>query len=258
METMQSDAHLHLLDLAHKEPDFLSLLIDKDWRGAAVCHDREELEASENYISALKGSIMGFGIHPQSLRTDTQDYLADLVQNRRIAFIGEAGFEFFGDRAKWVRNEKNLEDQGRIFEFQLALAIDAGLPLLIHSRKATDILLAYAPKLRRLRSLVFHGWPGRIHDAKAFLEKGINAYFSFGTPLLRQAAHGLESCKALPEDRLLSETDAPWQPPRGSEWTRTSHLDEIVKIMAGTRKIGTLEMEMLLRRNFIRAFGLEN
>lgn len=258
MGTMQSDAHIHLVDLAQKEPGFLNLLAGMDWRGAGVCHDREEFEVSKSYITALPGSILGFGIHPQGLRADTQDYLADLVQNRRIAFIGEAGFEFFGDRPEWIRNEKNLEDQRRVFEFQLALAIESGLPLLIHSRKATDILLAYAPKLRRLRSLVFHGWPGRIHDAKAFLEKGINAYFSFGTPLLRQAAHGLESCEALPEERLLSETDAPWQPPRGSEWTRTSHLNEIVKIMADTRKIGVMEMEMLLRRNFLNAFGLEN
>lgn len=255
---MQSDAHLHLPALAQKEADFFLHLPDPDWRAAVVSHDQEEFETSLALGKLFSGCVQGFGIHPQGLREDSRDFLANLVDERLIAFIGEAGFEFFGDRPEWIRNEENVKRQREFFEFQLALAIEARLPLLVHSRKATDILLGYAPTLRRLPSLIFHGWPGRIHDAKAFLSKGVNAFFSFGTPLLRQAAHGLECCKALPADRILSETDAPWQPPRGCGWTRLDHIIPISRLIASVRGLPPEEMENLLRANFNTAFRLED
>ena len=254
---MQSDAHLHLPALAAREADFYLHLPDTDWKAAVVSHDPEEFETSSALCRLLPGCVQGFGIHPQGLRDDCRAFLANLVEKRLIAFIGEAGFEFFGDRAEWIRNEENLIRQRDFFEFQLALAIDAGLPLLIHTRKATDILLGYTSLLRRLPSLVFHGWPGRIHDAQAFLKKGVNAFFSFGTPLLRQAAHGLECCKALPADRILSETDAPWQPPRGCAWTRLDHIIPISRLIASLRELEPEAAERTLRENFNKAFGLE-
>lgn len=255
---MQSDAHAHIPALAEKEADFYLHLPDPDWRAALVSHDPAEFESSLTLGKLLPNCIQGFGIHPQSLRNESRDFLESLVQQKRIAFIGEAGFEFFGDRPEWTRTDENLKSQRGFFEFQLDLAIESGLPLLVHSRKATDILLGYAPRLRLLSSLIFHGWPGRIHDANAFLSKGVNAFFSFGTPLLRQAAHGLECCHALPGDRILSETDAPWQPPRGCGWTRLDHIIPISSLIASTRGLAQEEMNRSLRANFDKAFGVES
>ncbi|NLX45686.1 MAG: hypothetical protein GXY71_07230 [Treponema sp.] len=256
--TMQSDAHVHLPALSERQADFFLNLPDSDWRAAFVSHDPAEFETSSALAKFFPGCIQGFGIHPQSLREEGRSFLASLVEERRIGFIGEAGFEFFGDRPEWIRNEENLKSQRDFFEFQLALAIDAGLPLLVHMRKATDVLLGYAPRLRQLPSLIFHGWPGRIHDANAFLLKGVNAFFSFGTPLLRQAAHALECCRALPGERILSETDAPWQPPRGWSWTRLDHIIPISRLIASARGLEAEEMGLLLRKNFNKAFGLED
>jgi hypothetical protein len=164
-----------------------------------------------------------------------------------IGFIA-SGFEFFGDRPEWIRNEENLKSQRDFFEFQLALAIDAGLPLLVHMRKATDVLLGYAPRLRQLPSLIFHGWPGRIHDANAFLLKGVNAFFSFGTPLLRQAAR--PEFAALPRDPF--GTDAPCSPPSWS-WTSTNTSSQLPLIASAPDRT---ENGLLLIKNFNKAFGL--
>jgi len=255
---MQTDAHVHLPPLAEKEADFYLHLPDPNWKAAVVSHNPEEFETSSALGQLLPGCIQGYGIHPQGLNEKGREFLAFLVERRRIGFIGEAGFEFFGDRPEWIRNEENLKLQREFFEFQLALAIEASLPLLIHSRKATDIILGYAPQLRRLPTLIFHSWPGRIYDAQAFLKKGVNAFFSFGTPLLRQASHGLECCKALPEDRILSETDAPWQPPRGCGWTKLDHIIPISRLIASVRGLQPEEMELWLRKNFDKAFMLEH
>ena len=255
---MQSDAHVHLPPLAEKEADFYLNLPDPDWRAAFVSHDPEEFETSLALGKLLPGCIQGFGIHPQALREENREFLSSLVEYRRISFIGEAGFEFFGGRPEWIRNDENLKRQRGFFEFQLSLAIGAGLPLLIHTRKATDILLGYGPKLRRLPSLIFHGWPGRSHDALAFLTKVVNAFFSFGTPLLRHAAHALECCQTLPGDRILSETDAPWQPPRGCGWTRLDHIIPVSRLIATSRGLEPEEMDRSLRENFNKAFGMEH
>jgi TatD DNase family protein len=250
-----SDAHLHLVDLEARDRYFAEKIPGPDWRGAVVAHDIAEFERSEALRGSLPPTLAGFGIHPQGLRADTADYLGALAAKGRIAFIGEAGFDFFGDRPERVRNGDNLRAQREAFEFQLALAEKTGLPLLVHARKATDILQGYAPRLRKLRSVIFHGWPGRLVDAESFLGKGVEAYFSIGTPLLRGAAHAIECCKALPAGRLLAETDAPWQPPRGSDWTGAEAIVRVSEAIGEIRGLSPEDAGRLLRANFLEAFG---
>ena len=252
---MYSDAHLHLVDLAKRGPVSGAGLVDRDWVGAVVAHDIAEFGFSESLRQGIPPSVAGFGIHPQGIRADTMDFLASLAAEGRIAFIGEAGFDFFGDRPDRIRNEANLRAQTVCFEFQLGLCQKHGLPLLVHSRKATDILLGYGPRLARLPAVIFHGWPGRLEDARAFLKKGVSAYFSFGTTLLRGARHAVECCSALPAETLLSETDAPWQPPRGEAWTKAESIVEVTTAMTGLRGLDMDAMGVLLRRNFEAAFG---
>lgn len=220
-----------------------------------VAHDVGEFAESERLRSLLPPTIAGFGIHPQNVRWDTAEFLDRLAAQKRIAFIGEAGFDFFGDRPERIRNDANLDAQKKAFEFQLGLAARYGLPLVVHARKATDIILGYGTTLRRLPSVIFHGWPGRIHDAKALLRKGVSAYFSFGTPLLRSAKHAMESCSDLPLERILSETDAPWQPPYGEAWTRSEHIIAVAEKIALIRKMPAEELCDRLYENFKTAYG---
>ena len=257
-EAVYSDSHLHLVDLFARDTELFSTLPSPDWRGAVVAHDIAEFERSEELRAKLPLSVAGFGIHPQSVRGDTEEYLSGLAADGRISFIGEAGFDFYGDRPERIRNDENLGQQRKSFEFQLSLALARGLPLLLHSRKGMDLLLGYGREFRRLPALIFHGWPGRIHDARAFLDKGIPAYFSFGTTLLRGARHAIETCAGLPEDRILAETDAPWQPPRGEPWTSLRHIASVSRTVGEIRGTGDEAMRLRLRENFNRAFGLKD
>jgi TatD DNase family protein len=255
--SVYSDSHLHLVDLEEREPDFYLRLPSNAWVGAVASHDIAEFESSERLRTLLPPTIPGFGIHPQGLRDDTAEFLSGLAHGGRIGFIGEAGFDFFGDKPERIRNEKNLSAQRKAFEFQLNLAIKTSMPLLIHSRKAMDLLMGYRSRLKRLKSVIFHGWPGRLMEAMTLLESGVPAYFSFGTTLLRDAKHALETCAGIPSDRILSETDAPWQPPRGEPWTGLGAIVRVADAIASVREMPeepTLEM---LRANFAAAFGAD-
>lgn len=227
------------------------------WRGALVAHDQEELAETLRLRPLMPPTLLGFGIHPQSVQWDTLDALIEMAKEGSIDFVGETGFDLFGDTPLRVRNAANLAEQRRAFEFQLNLAIRYSLPILVHSRKATDVLMAYGNKMAKLPSVIFHCWPGRLVDAASFLKKGVQAYFSFGTPILRDGRHALESCAGLPADRILCETDAPFQPPHGAGWTRCADLRAIIAKIAAVREIAPKEAEDLLYRNFRAAFGTD-
>ncbi|MGB4586710.1 MAG: TatD family hydrolase, partial [Rectinemataceae bacterium] len=75
--------------------------------------------------------------------------------------------------------------------------------------------------------------------------------------LLRSAKHAIETCRAIPEDRILSETDAPWQPPAGATWSRPDLIIAVADTLAAIRKVDPASMRQLLRSNFDEAFRLK-
>ena len=256
---MFTDAHLHVSDLEERDPGFFARIPRDDWTGATVSHDPEEFTRTEELRRQLPPTLHGFGIHPQNPREDTADFLADLCARKKIDFIGEAGFDFFsvlseGVAAERARNPENLARQRQAFEFQLRLAIRYTLPLVIHVRKAMDILLAYGRELSSVPSVIFHCWPGNPLEAEAMLKKNINAYFSFGTPLLRGSKHGLASLRTIPRERILAETDAPWQPPHHAIYTSWENIEDVTAAIAAQLDLTRTAACSLLYDNFHNAY----
>jgi len=265
---MLADAHAHLAALLERDPAFPERLAGSAWTACAASHDEAEWEATEALRGRLPPFASSFGIHPQWTVWTHAELLARLAAEGRLAAVGEAGFDFYGDRPERTRNAENESAQRAVFEYQLELAERHGLALLLHLRKAMDLAFAYAPRLRRLRAAVFHSFPGSGDDARSLLDKGVNAYFSFGAPLLNGNKRAMAACAALPEDRLLSETDAPWQPPRralrperaesgSADWCRPEDLDLVVEGMAALREAARPELDAALARNFAAAFAFE-
>lgn len=253
---MYCDAHIHLVDLDSREPDFGKKPLPFPWRAAVVSHAPDEFASSETIRSLLPPTIAGFGIHPQNPDMRNADFLAALCRGKKIQFIGEAGFDYFGDIPMCTRTPEAMKQQTEAFMFQARLAAAEGLPLVIHLRKAADVLMAHGRTLADIPSVIFHCWPGRLEEANMLLKKGINAYFSFGTPLLRDSSHAVESLIGLPLSRILSETDAPWQPPHGSAWTRLEDIATVVRKMSMVLDMEQSALEPILEANFASAYLL--
>jgi TatD DNase family protein len=184
------------------------------------------------------------------------DFLTFLCDEKKIQFVGETGFDFFGNGPLVSRTPDALRRQTEAFLFQARLATNTDLPLVVHLRKATDVFMAHCRELVRVPSVIFHCWPGRLEEAIMILSKGINAYFSFGTPLLRDSKHAIESLIGLPRSRILSETDAPWQPPHGAPWTKLEHIVDVVDKMATVIEIDPRALVPVLEKNFSDAYLL--
>ena len=222
-QKMLFDAHFHYAvckNLGIELPLFDDGL---EWMGISCAHSREEFEIQKTAPSSV---IQAYGMHPQNAEyeniTDSSDFLEDLLSKNLISFIGEAGFDFFSAEFKSA-----AEMQEKIFNIQLDLALKYNKPLVIHCRKANHKLFEYSRQLKKLPEVLFHSFMGPPVEARSLLDRGINGYFSFGKQLLNGNKKAIACVKELPPERVLAETDAPFQYLKGEYYT---DLKDIIRV----------------------------
>ncbi|MDR0569405.1 MAG: TatD family hydrolase [Spirochaetaceae bacterium] len=239
---MPADAHCHLLDLAKRFPEAEA----RRWKLGIVCGASAWNAEDFSYQADLKrtAGLNGgprifccFGVHPQlpACAEPAQvsaglALLETLAGQGQLDGIGETGFDLFDQS---FRDTEAVQD--RLFSAHLDAALRLGLPLILHVRKALHKVFAHAKTLKKLRSVIFHSYPGTLAEGEAFLRRGINAYFSFGNPLIRGRKASVSACAGLPADRILAETDAPYQPLPGAAFSQWDDLLAVSRTIAHIR-----------------------
>ena len=197
------------------------------WQGISCAHSIREFEIQKE---APESVIQAYGLHPQNAANEnikeSADFLEKLLNKNLISFIGEAGFEYFTQEFKDARAM-----QEKIFNIQLVLALQYKKPLVIHCRKANHKLFEYSKDLKKLPEVLFHSYMGPAAEAFSLLEHGINGYFSFGKQLLNGNKKAIECVKQLPGERVLAETDAPFQYLKGEKFTAPSEIVRVYQAM---------------------------
>lgn len=244
---MLTDAHFHPRDLQDASPGWEASYRDLGILGLASAHEPGEFEAIEALAASGLAILPGFGIHPQCPDPAALPYLEGLARSSRIRAIGECGFDAFDAAFR-----ATLSQQECLFSAQLDLALTFELPLVIHLRKAMDAIFRHIRELAGLPSVIFHSWPGSPGEASALLERGINAFFSFGNPLVMGRKASLASLLAIPAERILSETDAPFQAPDKAPGL-PARIVRVQERIAALRGMEAAECETLLEANFRRA-----
>ena len=116
----------------------------------------------------------------------------------------------------------------------MELALKYNKPLVVHCRKANHKLFEYSKQLKKLPEVLFHSFMGPPAEAESLLRHGINGYFSFGKQVLNGNKKVIACVRELPHERVLAETDAPFQTLKGEENTLLSDIktinDEINKL----------------------------
>lgn len=174
--------------------------------------DAVELAGSNSQVYAA------VGVHPNSALTwegDTQAQLRTLATSPKVVAIGEIGLDYYRDRAP-------RELQRLVFQEQIDLASELGLPVIIHNRQATEDtfkilvdwhagLVAAGSSLAE-RPGVLHSYSDREEPALRAIDMGF--YIGFSGPVTFHNARDLQRVAgALPLDRMLIETDAPFLTP---------------------------------------------
>ncbi|MDR1788435.1 MAG: TatD family hydrolase [Treponema sp.] len=265
---MLTDAHCHpffMIDNALAEGTGIRL--PRDIAVAASGWELCQHEMHEGMARAAAGPgsapwVLCFGCHPQQPASegaascrDTLDALARLAEEGRLSAVGEAGFDLYEERYRATE-----EAQERVFETQLDIACARGLPMVLHLRRALHKLFPYVHRLKNLPAVIFHSWPGSPDEARAILRRGINAYFALGGAVCGTRKNSRASAALLPADRLLFETDAPYQPLPGktcSSWDELPAIRDAVAALrreAGSPRGAPQELEAAVAENFFRAY----
>jgi TatD DNase family protein len=194
------------------------------------------------------------GTHPhyadEELDIDARALVA-LAQHPKIVAIGEAGLDYF-------RNNSPRDAQAAGFRQHIAAARETGLPLVIHSR---DCDADMAQILREESGkgafpAVLHCFTGGRELAFSAIELG--HYVSFTGILTFKNSDALRAiAAALPADRILVETDAPYLAPlpyRGKR-NEPAYVAETSKVLAEVRGVPVNEIAQQTTENFFRLFN---
>jgi TatD DNase family protein len=241
------DSHFHACDCMRLPQSQKNIY----FAGCTCAVKREEYFFDQKMILNNPQYIQSFGVHPYYLNEEDILFLEQLLAENKIAAVGEIGFDLFTQELK-----KTLDRQKKIFETQLDLAIKYDKPVVIHNRKALNLIFEYKGKLRKIKSVIFHGFSFGFNEALSILNNGINAYFSFGNILLKNSTKAFDACLKIPLDKILLESDAPFMTLKNGEKTLPENIINIYKKFALIKNIDEEELCFLMEENFKNAFCL--
>ena len=210
MSSMQLiDTHVHLTDPK------LPMPVDEAVRRAGAAGVTQLVCPSVDLLSsqqavALAGQFLGkifaaVGVHPQSAGALFSEFEV-LATEPGVVAIGEVGLDYYR-----MTREQVGEPQRAMFLRFLDLANRVKLPVIVHGRNAYDDILAVTKDFPDL-NIVLHSFEADLSVAKQALDRG---WLISLTALITYPAYGWlrEVVAALPLDRLMVETDAPYLPP---------------------------------------------
>jgi TatD DNase family protein len=247
-----SDAHFHLVYSAPLKQ------FSVPYYAVTCAHDTAEFEAQKKLVSKYNSRkdvmiLNSFGMHPQMPVIGNADFMETLLREQQIQIIGEAGFDLFTKDLK-----ADIAVQEQAWSIQTVLAAQYNVPLVVHCRKGIDRIFRDSRILRQLPAVIFHSFQGSPADAQSLLRHGINAYFSFGKPVLKGDKSAISCIRELGTERILMETDAPYQTLKGET---TTGADEIVRVyevafILQRKQKSADEFSSQILTNFKSAYGI--
>jgi len=185
------------------------------------------------------------GLHPAYAEQWTEhagQQLRQLTIHPKVVAIGEIGLDGVAG--------PGLDRQEEVLRAQLQVALEAGLPVLLHGRKATGRLLAVLRELQVGEKVggIWHGFSGSLQVAEELLQLGL--MIGVGPILLRQSARKLpEAVRQLPAEMLVLETDLP------DMADRPETLVAVAAKVAELRGLTLEETARITTENAARLFG---
>jgi TatD DNase family protein len=217
--------------------------------------DEEDGHRRALRVAEAFGFPASAGVHPHEARLATEaiyDELRGLARDKRIVAIGEIGLDFHYDHSP-------RPVQREVFRRQVRLARDLGLPVIIHTREADDETAALLEGEGAAQAGgVIHCFTGGHDLARRALALGFYVSFS-GIVAFPRSEVIQQVAAALPLDRLLVETDAPFlaPPPHRGKRNEPAFVVEVARKVAGHRGQPVEEVGAAAVRNFRRLFRLE-
>ncbi len=194
------------------------------------------------------------GTHPHHAAAEPDvpvDEIVARASHPRCVAIGEAGLDYH-------YNKSPRDVQQRVFRAQIAAARESGLPLVIHARDADeDMIRVLTDEMRIGRyDAVLHCFSSGAELARTGVELGLYVSFS-GILTFKKSDEIRRIAAAVPRERLLVETDAPYlapEPHRGRT-NEPAYVAHTARALAGVIGASEDEVARITTGNFYRLFG---
>ncbi len=256
---MLIDSHCHLdrLDLTPFDGELANALAFARERGVerflCVAIDMENVHAVIEMAQNYPEIYASVGVHPNEHEhgEPSVEELVGLATNEKVIAIGETGLDYF-------RSEGDLSWQHQRFRNHIAAAKACRKPLIIHCREARDdTIRMLAEEGADEVGGIMHCFVEDLATAERAMELGFYISFS-GIVTFNSAKELKEVAKAIPAERILVETDAPYLAPvpyRGKS-NQPAYVREVAEYIAELRGVSYQEIAQQSGENFNRLFGL--
>ena len=257
---VDSHCHLSFPELSAKLPDIRSAMAAAQVdRALCICTTLEEFPVVHGLATAHPNFWATVGVHPDN-DVPSEPVLADLLGCAalpKVVAIGETGLDYYRLNGRSVQD---MEWQRQRFRIHIRASRETGLPLVVHTRSASDDTLAILREegagVGSERSPgVFHCFTETENVARAALDMGFMISFS-GILTFKNAVDLRNVAGFVPMDRLLIETDSPYLAPvphRG-KINDPSLVPWVAKELARLRQCPISEIAERTSQNFDRLF----
>lgn len=176
--------------------------------GTDMAESRQVLELSHQYSDHC---FCTAGVHPhdaKEVKPENLNELRALLKEDKVVAVGETGLDFNRDFSPRPVQEK-------VFEQQLELAVETGLPLFCHERDASERFAEIVKSCRdQISKLVVHCFTADKKALYRFLDLDLHIGITGWVCDERRGTHLHPLLKDIPANRLMIETDSPYLPPR--------------------------------------------
>jgi TatD DNase family protein len=251
------DAHVHLSD-AEYAGHIDELIADAKHSGvvALVTNSMDlktcqnDIRLSEKYPNLVYPAL---GIHPWNVNVIGESELqetVDFIQKQKgfVKAIGEIGLD--------CKYETVWEKQTMVFDKMLHLAEELELPVIIHSRGTTDVIVEILASYK-LKRVLLHWFSHPMSALTKALDKG---YFITEGPPATYSNGIREVVEKTSLTNLLTETDGPvtyWKQPFNGQLTKPSFILNVVSAIAEIKKMKSEEVAEQILKNFEVFFNIK-
>ena len=193
------------------------------------------------------------GLHPCYVKPETYKAELEIIKSNLdkdvFAAVGEIGIDLYWDKT-------TLYIQKEAFELQCDWAIEKNLPVAIHSRDSTHILIELLKKRKHKPRGVFHCFTGSLEEANEIIKLGF--YLGIGGVLTYKNTHLRDTLKHIPLDKIVLETDAPYLPPvphRGKR-NESAYTKLVAETLCTVYEKGLDEIAAVTTQNARDLFGI--
>ena len=252
IEFVDTHCHIHESSYEHPKEEVVQRAQQAGvTRYICVGTDVRTSQEAITFAEATDRTWASIGLHPHDaqLGQETYDALAALLPLKSVVAIGECGLDYY-------YNYSDKKDQIAALEFQLQLALDSKLPMIFHVRDAFNDFWPIFDNFKGVRGVV-HSFTATTKELDEVLSRelyvGLNGIMTF-----TKDDNQLAAAKAIPLDKLVLETDAPFLTPvplRGKV-NEPKNISYIADFLADIRGEDLQKLASATTQNAITLFGI--